>query len=348
MTQQDNPEAPTRRPRVVIVVVNWNGRTDTLVCLEALSALTYANARVLVVDNGSRDGSPELIEATYPEVILIRNGTNLGYTGGSNVGLRYAQAQGADYAWLLNNDALVTPNCLDILVRTAEEDPRLGLVGPIIYDEGRRDRIQFAGTWLDEERNVAAITTGGSRGVPVLVGTALLVKASVIAAVGYLDDRYFAYCEDWDYSLRALAAGFEVAVEPAARVFHKGAGSLGHDSPVREYYMVRNRYILWRSHLAGWSRHRYPARYLGWVLLRAWSNRSEGLTQLVPTVFDAAWDALRGRTGPLGRDPRMPWPLKSLLSVFLRWHPIFWAMLLRGEFRRIAFEAIRRTVRSLR
>lgn len=348
MTTQDNAEAPTRQPRVVIVVVNWNGLADTLACLEALSALAYPNARVVVVDNGSHDGSPEVIEATWPHVILLRNETNLGYTGGNNVGLRHAQAQGADYVWLLNNDALVTPNCLDILVRTAEANPWTGLVAPVIYDDARRDQIQFAGTWLDEEPSAAAITTGGPRGLPVLVGTALLVKASVIASIGYLDERYFAYCEDWDYSLRALAAGFEVVVEPAASVFHKGAGSLGLDSPIREHYMVRNRYILWRSHLKGWPRRRYPARYLAWVLLRAlWSARSEGRKHLVPTVFDAAWDALRGRTGPLRRDPRMPWPLRSLFSLFLSWHPYFWAMLLRGEFRRIAVDAIRRPVRRL-
>lgn len=101
-----------------------------------------------------------------------------------------------------------------------------------------------------------------------------------------------------NYSLRALAAGFEVMLEPAASVFHKPPGSPGLESPVKEYYIVRNRYLLWRTHLSGWSRHLYFSRYLGWVLERALNSRAAGKEGLVGAALDAAWDGHRGRFGP--------------------------------------------------
>lgn len=338
-----------------IIVINWNSLVDTLDCLAGIGALQYSNKRIVVVDNGSKDGSPDEIAARHPDVVLIRNQENLGYTGGSNVGLKHAFAHGAEYVWLLNNDAVVTPNSLTILTKAAEGRPRVGLVAPIVYYHDRPDEIQVGGTFLDAASQTDTYvksrepnTGPGGTGRLVLTGTALLVARALVATIGYLEDRYFAYCEDWDYSLRAHEAGFGVLVEPAATVFHKPAGSLGHDSPMKEYYMVRNRYLLWRSHLRGWPRAVYPSRYLGWALERALNARSEGKEALAGAALDGVWDAYCGRFGSWRPTARMPRSLKYVLSRgLLAWHPYFWIMLLKGDLGAISVEAARRTLRKL-
>ena len=121
-------------PLVYVVVLNWNGWRDTALCLASLSASNCPNLHVVVVDNGSTDGSPErlapLLEAPWGELIQV--GCNLGFTGGANLGLRVALERNADYAFLLNNDATVAPDCIATLVQEAERRPEIGLVGPKI------------------------------------------------------------------------------------------------------------------------------------------------------------------------------------------------------------------------
>jgi hypothetical protein len=117
---------------------------------------------------------------------------------------------------------------------------------------------------------------------------------------------------------------------------------------VKKYYIVRNRYLLWRTHLRGLSRHLYSSRYLGWVLERALNPRAAGKEGLVGAALDAAWDALRGRFGAWRPGSRMPRPLRALASrVLLRWHPYLWIMVFDGTFRAVAVQTMRRTLRRL-
>jgi GT2 family glycosyltransferase len=334
---------------VFIVVLNWNGLSDTLECLEAVGRLDYPNRHVVVVDNGSTDGSADAIAARYPSAVLIRHRENLGYTGGVNAGLQHAIQHGADYVWLLNNDAVVTPGSLTRLLAFAEQHPRIGLLSPVVRHYDEPHDIQFAGTLLEEPParvpHVHFLDGGAALvGDLVLVGTALLIRSSVVSGIGSLDDRYFAYGEDWDYSLRARAAGFEVAVLPAAVVFHKSAGSLGSDSPLKEYLMVRNRYLVWRSHLTGWQRWAYSCRYLAWALERVHSARRSGSEVVAGAALDGAWDALHGRFGQRSAASTMPSALKRALVTLLSWHPLFWVMLLRGRFAAIVARSLRRGV----
>jgi GT2 family glycosyltransferase len=333
-------------PQVVIIILNWNGLADTLHCLRELLRLDYPNHRTVVVDNGSNDGSPGVIRARHPEVTIIRNDENLGFTGGVNGGLRYAREQGADYVWLLNNDAVVPPQSLSILVETAERSAKIGLVSPVVRFYDRPADVQFAGTLLDPSTEEGSGDPDDPNAWPVLVGTALLVKADVIDKIGFFDDRYFAYCEDWDYSVRALQAGFEVLVERATTILHKPTGSMGRESPVKEYYMVRNRYLFWRSHLPAPAQRWFAARFVGWALERVLNARTDGKELLVPAALDGMWDALRGRTGPRPPGPRMPAPLRWFLSrVLLRWRPYMWIVLFRQGPRAVMRETWRRTIR---
>lgn len=338
------------RPLVVVVILNWNGLEDTLHCLRELRGQEYANRRIVVVDNGSTDGSADIIAARHPEVTLLRNPTNLGFTGGCNTGMRYAREHSADYVWLLNNDAVAPPRTLSVLVETAEGRGSVGLVSPIVRFHDRPDEIQFAGVRLDpsadEEAHIKLRASGDpdeANTVPALVGTALLIKREVIESIGLLDDRYFAYGEDWDYSVRALQAGFQVVVERAATILHKPTGSMGRESPVKEYYIVRNRYLFWRTHLPDFRQRGWSARFLGWALERALISRSEGKEPLVAAALDGIWDALRGRTGPRPAGPRMPMLFRVVCSrVLLRWRPYLWITLLRRGPRTVLRETCRR------
>ena len=245
--------------KVLVVILNWNGLRDTIECLESVYRLEYANFEVLVVDNGSSDDPGPAIYERYPRTVLIRNRENLGYTGGNNVGLRYAQEHGADYIWLLNNDAIVDSACLSRIVSAAEASETVGLVSPVIYYDDARTRPQFAGSRInmsdltlelpDLSRPVPATFTMGP--AVCLWGTALLVKAALAGEIGLLDEKYFAYWEDTEYSLRALRAGYANRVAPSASVFHKApprdtirAGLHFH------YYMERNRFLLARQYLS--------------------------------------------------------------------------------------------------
>lgn len=338
-------------PKAFIIILNWNGLQDTLECLTSLAGLQYPRWQAVVVDNGSDVGQAEAIQTSHPTVTLIRNQENLGYTGGSNVGIHHAMARGADYIWLLNNDTVVAPDSLSELVAAGERDPRVGLLSPVICDYQEPHAIQFAGTVFDVSGGSATTHTsleprptlapGGSL---TLWGTALLVKRHVVTSVGYLNDRYFAYHEDADYCLRAAAAGFATRVEPTAVVFHKSARSLGSDnSPIKEYLMVRNWYLLWMTQLSGWRRCTYPSRYMAWVLGRALGSKRAGHGLVADHTLDGAWDALRGHFGPWNRRGMMPRLLRRfLLNGLLSWHPYLWISVLDGEFLHIGIEGMRR------
>ena len=139
-------------PCVVIIVLNWNGKEDTVECLRSLQQLSYQNFEILVVDNGSTDGSVAWFRQELPDITLAENNTNLGFAEGNNVGIRCAIRRGADYVLLLNNDTIVNKDFLTYLVAVAENDPSIGFAGPKVYHcnfKGRKDVLSFAGATTD-------------------------------------------------------------------------------------------------------------------------------------------------------------------------------------------------------
>jgi GT2 family glycosyltransferase len=345
---------PIRRdPLVFIVVLNWNGLTDTLECVRSLARLEYSNTHILVVDNGSRNEEAARIEAALPAVTVMRYSENLGYAGGNNCGIRFALGQGADYIWLLNNDTTVSSTCLTELISAGEQRPDVGLLSPVVYKHGSECEIRFSGAILDRRREehqtlraVDDMETASKKGPILLFGTALILKRKAVDAVGLLDERYFAYHEDVDYCLRVLAAGLRTLVVPKAKVYHKVGRSLGPESPIREYLLVRNQYLLRSSHLAGWQRRTYPRRYVAWTLGRVLDSRRSGRDVVADYALDGLWDALRGRWGSWETKGQLPKALRLfLLDYVLVWHPYFWIMLISGNLRNVFSEAARRLFR---
>jgi GT2 family glycosyltransferase len=216
--------------KVVVVLLNWNEWSDTSLCLSTLEHLDYKSFEVLVVDNGSTDGSPQRIRETFPWVNVVENGKNLGFTGGCNVGIRYAQAQGADFIWLLNNDTTVDPAALRALVEKAESDSRIGAVGSAIYFMDERERLQcwgggYVNFWMGRSEHFLRKVDDDK--VEFIMGASLLLSRAAIDRVGALDEGFFIYWEDADICFRLRRHGWRLAVAGESKVWHKGSTAIG-------------------------------------------------------------------------------------------------------------------------
>jgi GT2 family glycosyltransferase len=332
-------------PKVFIIILNWNGLKDTLECLESVFKLDYPNFEVIVVDNGSTDNSAEIIQKIYPKVILIKNKENLGYTGGNNIGMRYAMDHSTDYMWLLNNDTIVELDTLTKLVNTAESCPEIGLVSPVIYYYDEPDNVQFYGSYIDWKDH----TTGNVsqelwlneniKRALWLWGTALLIKCLAIERVGYLNEKYFAYIEDLEYSVRMSMAGYKIVLEPRAKVYHKDSRSTGNrNAPLQVFLRTRNIYFLWMKYLKGFNRLEYFRKYWAYAISYGASLREKNLNESADACLAGAWSAICGIGGHWNKNIKMPSILKKIFS----WHPYFWTSLLKGDFSNIFSEVFKR------
>lgn len=309
-------------PLVHIVTLNWNNPSDTRRCLDSIDRLDYDNLRVIVVDNGSGDDSLAALRADPRDFELIANPSNLGYAGGNNVAIRRALEQGADYVWLLNNDAVTEPDTLSRLVAAMQTRPDAGMASPVIRYSGA-GTIEYAAGWFDPDRAAHAVTSdlGEARDWLTrypdrisLFGTALLLSRRLIETVGLLDEALFAYWEDTDLSIRANAAGLRNIAVLDADVFHvKTDPSISESSrkPHFYYYMTRNEILLARKHISGVLR----IKSLLWSTRRALLKID--LRPDEPAVADALlaglWDGVIGKSGEYTPARRMPQPFRSLV-----------------------------------
>lgn len=246
-------------PFVYAITLSWNRRQDTLACLASMGRLDYPNVRLLLVDNGSADGTPEAVKEQFHGVEVIVNQRNLGFAAGCNVGLRYALEHGADYVLLLNNDTLVDPAALSHLLAAADSD--VGIVVPKIHYAADPSRIWSVGAM---RHPLTFEMVGDARGQvdsgewervverDYVVGCAVLFSRRMLEQVGLFDERFFMYYEDMDLSFRARQAGFRLLLAPQARVWHKVAvSSGGSDSPNERYWMARSSVLYFRKHVRG-------------------------------------------------------------------------------------------------
>ncbi len=242
-------------PRVAIIIVIWNGKKDTLLCLESMRRDTYGNKEILLVDNGSTDDSVAEVRRLFPEVVVLQLSRNLGFTGGNNAGITHAIERGADYVYLINNDTTVEPDALEKLVEAAETNPEAGLVAPVIHDLDPPRAIWFSGSKMDLRRGAAwhdnarePSRTDAPFEVPWATGCAMLIPAGLAGELGGFDDRYFLSWEDVDLSVRVRKTGRKVIIAPTARIYHKGGQSGKNFNGIYGYYAVRNSLLLVRKH----------------------------------------------------------------------------------------------------
>jgi GT2 family glycosyltransferase len=307
------------QPLVHVIVLNWNNSEDTIACIQSLEKQDYENFKVVVVDNGSVDDSCAKLSA-IPGINLQRNATNLGYAGGNNLAMRAALAAGADYVWVLNNDAVAAPDCLSRLVAAAEANPDVGLASPVIYHREAPEHIQHCatrfnqGTCLFEEAPDIETARAWQESSPLnmaLWGTALLFKRKTMETVGFYDDSFFAYFEDSDYSMRTAAAGLRSVTVFEASIWHHWPQ--GQRKPYYYYFVLRNDLLMWRKYLSPWMR----LKHLWWNLDRA--KRLAQSFRDSPEISNACalgvWDGWLRKGGAYRGARRAPWPARLLLGV---------------------------------
>jgi GT2 family glycosyltransferase len=316
--------------RVTIVVVTWNRREETLACLASLARAELGGARIVVVDNGSRDGTAEAIRAGFPDVQVVALPENRGYAGGCNAGIRAALEAGAAGVVLLNNDTEVAADFLGPLVEAIDTDPTFAGVSSAVLRFDRPElldvaysEVQFGRRHVVQLLGVNALVGQGfdrRRQIPVATGCSVLLRAEALRAVGLFDEAYFAYHEDVDWCLRAAQRGWHFLYEPYSRVYHHRSRSTARPrparivraraepalpeaepmswNPVRAYLGARNVVRLQRAHTGKRNRARFLAaclRELPLELAAVVFDR-EGWLRLGRWGWTDAWrDATSGR-----------------------------------------------------
>ncbi len=231
-----------RNPKVFIIILNYNGKDFLKNTLESVYKLNYQNYQVVVVDNASTDGSFEEARLSFGKFNFIQNSHNVGFAAGNNIAIKWALEKMADYVFLLNNDALVEEETLTKLIDEAKKDNLLGILSPIIY-KGDSKQVWFSGgkiNWLKmRAEHVEDILE-----TQYVTGCAMLIKKEVFKKIGLLDEKFFLYYEDTDFSFRAIKAGFKLKIVKTANVFHFEKSS---ESLNKIYYLVLSGIIFFRK-----------------------------------------------------------------------------------------------------
>lgn len=240
-----------------IIVLSWNSRHFISQCLDGL--ILHEHAPIYVVDNGSVDGSPELIENNYPSVKLIRSEYNLGFAGGNNLGARYAFSDNCDSVFLLNNDTIIDEPFLAPCQTLMEQDSNIGVIGPVVVDGSRPDIIQCQGGFIHPIRLDFPYRNAGKPfirdssiiDVGYVLGAAMLIRRSVYESMHGLDPEFFpAYIEEADFCFRASRAGHRICITNNCRVRHIGEKSSGGQGNAFRRLTV-NRFRFAIKHLHG-------------------------------------------------------------------------------------------------
>jgi GT2 family glycosyltransferase len=293
--------------RLAVVVLNWNGLADTRAALASLQGCRVPagwQANLMMVDNGSTDGSVEAVRREFPAVEVLALQENRRFAGGNDQGLRRALDAGAEAVMLVNNDTEADPGLFEHLLAALEADPRAGAAAPLIAFAQPRDRIWYAGghcvpaLGLVAHRGLRAREHGQFTSVEAtgyLTGCCLLARREAWERVGLLDERYFIYAEDSDWSLRARAAGYRLLFVPRARLWHKVSAASGAASPWKIYHRLRANLTLFARHARGLGRLTWLPSFLAQQVVLALWLLARGQAGAALAVPRGLWDAAVGR-----------------------------------------------------
>lgn len=244
-------------PEVYAVILNYNGYIDTVNCIESLKKVNYKKLKLVVVDNASTDDSVQQLKKNFSDIKFIVSDENLGYAGGMNLGIKHALKNEGDLILLSNNDIEFTENFLEPLINIITSREEIGIVSPkilylhdkdTIYFAGGEFRISLCGAFNPFQGKPSQYFGNRLRKISFVDGSCLLVKKRVFEKIGFLDEKYFMYFEDLDFS-KKVGEYFEMNFVPESIVYHKtGAGLSWKDfSPLYYYYSTRNRLIFFSN-----------------------------------------------------------------------------------------------------
>jgi len=309
-----SPPSPRRGvARLAAVVLNYRAAEDTLLAVRSLEASRREVQEVLVVDNGSGDGSVELLRRHLPDVELLEAGRNLGFSGGCNLGMTEALRRGAELVLLLNGDVVLPPDALGALEDALLGEAGAGIAGPLLLSRAWPDRVASAGMRLSSASGRMRHLRHGERApgaeahavrrVDGVAGCALLVRAEVLAAVGLLAEEYFFSFEDLDLCLRARRAGYSTICAAGALAYHEGGRSIGARAAARLYYGTRNHLLLAERWLRAGGSPAAAVRaacILGYNLAYAVTGSGTAPLPAIGAVLRGARDHWRARYGEEG------------------------------------------------
>ncbi len=299
---------------VAVVLVNWQNWEETTACVASLRAGDRSPDRVIIVDNGSKDSSIQnLSPLINRDLDLIQLTENGGFASGANVGAKTA-VNDVDFVWFLNNDCLVHEGCLHHLLSAARKSSASAFV-PLILNASAPDELYYGGgsfnPWLGRPSHVTRhrqVARAGNT-TRFATGCSLLVRSATLREVGFLDEQFFLYWEDIEFSERLLAAGRTTEVVPEARLLHaqgtSSAGSGGGLSRTYYYYNARNRLLYIRRFETGARKMTAMLMTIPLAtrdLVRIFLTWDHGTVQLATSLLGGLWDGVKGdfeRRGPL-------------------------------------------------
>jgi GT2 family glycosyltransferase len=241
-----------------IIILNWNLKAETITCIDSVLRAGAVAEHIIVVDNGSNDGSPESIREYFdPPPFILETGKNLGYAGGMNQGIRMGLEYGAKWFLLLNNDTIVDQHMLMELDEASQKVPENTILAPLILNYERPEYINYIGdrrilnTFITHtlycgesvRKNLPEILF-----VDFFTGCAILIPAEVFRVIGLFDEYFFMYAEDIDFCWRAQIAGYRLACATHARLRHKVSASTRHDQPRNRYWRISNQINFYRRY----------------------------------------------------------------------------------------------------
>lgn len=308
--------AMTEMPAVAMNILNFNSLRDTCDCLDSVRNINYPRCEVWVVDNGSSGDDAAVLEKRYGKWIkLIKNKTNDGFAGGNNLVLReLIKSDSFNYFLLLNNDTTVKPDLVSELVKIAESDPRIGLVGPKTYASGLNNILQTVWFTVDMYTGRARLTGLMSPDlgqydttlpVDFIQGSCMLIKNDLVKQIGLLDEDYFCYWEDTDYCFRARKAGYRVFFAHRAVIFHRNKISTRLKpwyrtifnnkrdvlNELETYLVTRNKFRFMKKN---GTRFQFTCFVLYFTLVRTWYRSGVILCYYrQPGVLRAFWRGVR-------------------------------------------------------
>ena len=243
-----------------IITVNYNGLNDTCALIDSIPF--NEDMEVMVVDNGSIKNEASILQNRYPHITAIRSDQNLGFAGGNNLGIKTAKGK---YLYLINNDTVFKDFNPQVLIKRLKSSQKIGMVCPKIRFAWDDNPIQFAGyTPLSPItiRNRAIGFGEEDKGqyniphqTPYAHGAAMMLKREVVDKAGLMPECYFLYYEELDWSRMLTRAGYEIWYDPASTIYHKESQSTGQNSPLRTYYITRNRLLLVKRNWSGFSKY---------------------------------------------------------------------------------------------
>lgn len=286
-------------PLVSIIAVNYRNAEITCDMLGALRQLDYPALEVLLVDNGAEEGQASLFERHYPGLAYIRSEKNRGFAGGNNLALPQAKGK---YILLLNNDTIVSPGFLGPMVGYMEEQSAAGIVSPKIYYFEQPGVLQYAGSlainrFTGRGHNLARLKADDGRfnesGPTGLAhGACMLIRREVLEQVGHLSERYFMYYEEIDFCERARRKGWDIHFFAGSFIYHRESASMGKQSPLKTYYLFRNRWLFMRLCRPGWAYYLFVLYFLLIAaprhILKYWMERESGHARAI--VQSLSWN----------------------------------------------------------